>query len=103
MPAPYATPSNVTDFVDMFSYMNNIGTPGMFGALALLAIFSITYLLNANKEVEVAFAISSWITCVSAIFLSMIQGSFGYLIPGAYVSATVVLAAVAVIIMYMRR
>jgi len=88
----------------MFSWMNALTTDtyGLFGLLVLVSLFVITYILNANKETEVAFAIASWVTCVSAIFLSMIQGSFGYLIPGNYVSATVFLAAISVIVLYLR-
>ena len=105
MPAPYATPSNVTDFVDMFSYMNAVttDTTGIFGLLVLVSIFVITFILNAGKEVEVAFAVSAWVTMISAILLSMLEGSYGYLIPGGYVSATVTIACISVIILYVRQ
>jgi hypothetical protein len=89
----------------MFSWMNALTTdvPGLFGILILVSVFTITFILNANKELEVSFAIASWITCISSIFLSMLTGSFGYLIPGNYVSATVFLAAISVILLYMRQ
>ena len=104
IPAPYVLATNVTDMVDMFSWMNALTTdaPGLFGLLVLISIFIVTFILNANREIEVSFAISSWMTCISAIFLSMLQGSFGYLIPGEYVSATVTLAAVSVVMLYLK-
>ena len=106
MPAPYTLATNVTDFIDLFSWMNAVttDTPGLFGGLILLSIFVITFILNStNREMEVSFAVASWITCIAAIFLSMLEGSFGYLIPGDYVSITVTIAAISVIILYIRR
>jgi len=103
MSAPYVLAKNVTNFVDMFSYMNALAEPnGLFGLLTLCSIFIVTFILNTNKDLEVAFAVASWITMVSAIFLSMLTGSFGFLIPGTYVSATVTIAAVSVIVLYLR-
>jgi hypothetical protein len=105
VPAPYTMSSNVTDFVDMFSWMNSLtsGIPNLFGILMLVSIFMITFLLNTKRDITEAFAISSWITCVSSIFMAMMQGSYGYLIPGDYVGITVTLAAVSVILLYIRR
>ena len=105
MAAPYHLPTgNVSNFIDMFSYMNSL-TPefGLFGMFLLIAIFVITFTMNANREFEVAFAISSWLTFVSAILLSVMEGAYGYLIPGSYVSITLAIAVVSVIILYMRR
>ena len=103
MSAPYVLATNVSSMVDMFSWMNVLtDTEGIFGLLVLCTIFVITFILNTNKDLEVAFAIASWLTMVSAIFLSMLTGSFGYLIPGTYVSATVTIAAISVIVLYLR-
>lgn len=89
----------------MVSYMNALttDTTGLFGLLLLVAIFVTTFILNANRELEVAFAIASWITCVSSIFLAMLEGSYGYLIPGEYVSVTVAISAISVVILYLRQ
>lgn len=107
MPAPYHTPTgNVSNFVDLFSYMNSLTSDpftGLFGLLILLSIFIITFSLNANKELEVAFVIASWLTAISAIFLSMLEGAYGYLIPGSYISITLSVAIISVIILYMRK
>jgi len=104
MSAPYVLATNVSSMVDMFSWMNALtDTSGLFGLLVLCTIFVITFILNTSKDLEVAFAIASWLTMVSAIFLSMLTGSFGYLIPGTYVSATVTIAAISVIVLYLRR
>ena len=104
VPAPYALSSNVTDMVDMFSWMNALTTPtGLFGGLILVSIFMITFILNLKKDATTAFAIASWVTMLSAIFLSMMEGAFGYLIPGNYLSVTVALAVVSVILLYMER
>jgi len=103
--APYHMPTgNVSNFIDMFGYMNSL-TPetGLFGMLLLVAIFVITFTMNADKEVEVAFAISSWLTFLSAATLSVMTGAYGYLIPGNYVTITLSLAIVSVIMLYMRR
>ena len=105
MPAPYTLATNVTDFVDMFSWMNGItsGTYIHFGMLLLVAVFSIVFILNSGKQTEVAFAIAAWITCIVSIFLAMLEGSFGYLIPGSYVAVTVTIAAISVILLYVNR
>ena len=75
---------------------------GLFGGLILISIFVITFILNSSKDIEVAFAIAAWLTTVSAIFLSMLEGSFGYLIPGSWVSLTVTISAISVIMLYLR-
>jgi hypothetical protein len=105
IPAPYTLATNVTNFIDLFSWMNASTTEftGLFGTLILMAIFITVFILNSSRTMEVAFAIASWITCISAIFLSMLSGSFGNLIPGEYVSITVAIAAISVIILYIRR
>ena len=106
MPAPYHYPTgNVSNFIDLFSYGNSLTTDtvGMFGMFLLMAIFVITFSINANKELEVAFAIASWLTFISAAFLSVMEGSYGYLIDGSYVTITLTLAIVSVIILYFRK
>ena len=104
VPAPYLISTNVTNMVDMFSWMNALTSEsvGLFGALILISVFVVSFILNSSKEMEVAFAIASWITMISAIFLSMLEGSFGYLIPSAWVSLTVTIAAISVIMLYLR-
>ena len=104
MPAPYSLATNVTDMVDMFSWMNVLTAPsGLFGLLILVSIFTITFILNAKKDATTSFAIASWLTMISAIFLSMLEGSFGYLIPGSYLAITITLAAISVVLLYMER
>jgi len=91
--------------VDMFSWMNALtgDTPGLFGLLILISVFMISFILNAKKETEVAFAMASWITMLTAIFLSMLQGSMGYLIPGNYVAVCVTISAISVVVLYINR
>ena len=104
MPAPYNLATNVTDMVDMFSWMNVLTEPsGLFGALILISVFMITFILNAKKDATTSFALASWLTMITAIFLSMLQGSFGYLIPGNYLAITITLAAISVVLLYMER
>ena len=95
---------NVTSFVDLFSYTNSVTSPvGLFGIMILIAIFIITFSLFARRDSIVAFAMSSWITMISSVFLGAMSGSFGYLIPGEAVAITTALAIISIILLYWQR
>lgn len=67
-PAP-----NITEgFVSLFQYAN-IVTGGIFGIGILVIIFFVTYLNISYAENTKAFAVASWVTMLSAIFLRLMN------------------------------
>lgn len=68
MPAPFAYPTNVTQFGQLFTYANSV-TGDLFGMLILFGIWVIFFLAFQKGRPSHALTAASYLTLVLGVFL----------------------------------
>lgn len=68
----FPTPDNVTDLATWFQYNNQV-TNDMFGIIVSMLIFIVFFMVFAKVGGVKSFAISSFITAISVIFLRAME------------------------------
>ncbi|MBU1449276.1 hypothetical protein KKF45_05520 [Patescibacteria group bacterium] len=91
----YAMPSNLTNVHGLAGYVNSV-TDGMFFTMILFAFYVILFMSLKSYNTERAWAASSFITMVIAIFFGTMT-----LVPSWVVLLSILLAAISLITLRM--
>lgn len=79
----YYNMSNATDFVTLLSQINN-NSGQVFGIAILFMIFFVSYFSFKDFETEKAFFTSTFITTMSALFLTILGMTSVFVLTGCF-------------------
>jgi hypothetical protein len=89
MPFNYTTPTNITNFVQVGTYLNDVSGQ-WFGALIILSLFVIAVISFREWNTHTNLLTTCWLCMVSSIFL-WLMGWLNFVVPLLFMFGVAVL------------